>query len=460
MTISVLLKRALLLIVTVTVIVGCSGPDNPDQKPTRSLDEIKESGKIVVLTRNAPTTYYVGRDTQPAGPEHDMIESFASNLGLDVEFVIKNSVKTIIEGIEQAEGDIAAAGLTVTPHREEKFLFGPNYLDVTQQVVCRRDNVQPESIQELTGLKIVVIEGSSYEDRLIELKREHPALEWEETDTQSTEELLYSVWQREIDCTIADSNIVDINRRYFPELIAPFNLQQSESLAWMMSADRSDLQRSVVRWFNEFQESDRLSALNDQYYGFFEVFDYVDIRKLISRLNQRFPKYQTYFKQAAEKYDIPYYLLAAQAYQESHWRANAKSPTGVRGIMMLTLNTARSVGVDNRLDAKQSIFGGAKYLASLKNHRFSDKVKEPDLTWLSLAAYNIGRGHLHDAQSLARQQNLNPYSWRDMKQVLPLLSEKRYYKDLKYGYARGFEPVRYVQRIREYKHVIENELSK
>ena len=73
--------------------------------------------------------------------------------------------------------------------------------------------------------------------------------------------------------------------------------------------------------------------------------------------------------------------------------------------------------------------------------------------------YNIGRGHMHDAQSLARQLNLNPYEWHDMKQVLPLLSQKKYYQNLKYGYARGTEPVRYVQRIREYQHILENELQ-
>lgn len=126
---------------------------------------------------------------------------------------------------------------------------------------------------------------------------------------------------------------------------------------------------------------------------------------------------------------------------------------------MLTLNTAKAMGVENRLDPKQSIFGGAKYLSELKKHRFADEVKEPDRTWLALAAYNIGRAHLHDAQTLARELELSPYHWNDIKQVLPLLTEKRYYKNLKYGYARGTEPVRYVQRIREYRHMLENKLN-
>ncbi len=99
-------------------------------------------------------------------------------------------------------------------------------------------------------------------------------------------------------------------------------------------------------------------------------------------------------------------------------------------------------------------------MSSLIKNRFSDEVKEPDRTWLALAAYNVGRGHLHDAQTLAREQDLNPYLWADVKQVLPLLADKKYYSKLKHGYARGNEPVRYVQRIREYQHILENELNK
>ncbi|WP_225741755.1 transglycosylase SLT domain-containing protein [Halospina sp. K52047b] len=208
-----------------------------------------------------------------------------------------------------------------------------------------------------------------------------------------------------------------------------------------------------------FRKSGRLEVVKEHYYGYFEVFDYVDTRRLIRRVDERYPKYRSYFETAAEQYDLPYILLSAQGYQESHWRARARSPTGVRGIMMLTLNTAKEVGVDNRLDPKQSIFGGAKYLAKLKNERFSDKVEEPDRTWLALAAYNVGRGHLHDAQRLAREQDLNPHRWGDVKQVLPLLSKKFIYQNLKYGYARGYEPVRYVQRIREYQHILENEIE-
>jgi membrane-bound lytic murein transglycosylase F len=165
------------------------------------------------------------------------------------------------------------------------------------------------------------------------------------------------------------------------------------------------------------------------------------------------PKYKQTFQAAGKKYDIDWTLLAAQAYQESHWNRYARSPTGVRGIMMLTLNTAREVGVKSRLNPQQSIYGGAKYLANLRA-RLPEEIAEPDRSWIALAAYNVGMGHIYDARKLAREQDKDPNLWHEFRDVLPLLTQKKYYKDLRYGYARGYEPVRYVRRIRNYHDML------
>jgi len=429
-----------------------------EARASRSLAEIRASGTLIVLTRNAPTTWYIGRDEEPTGPEHDMARAIAAHLGVRPRFVVKRTIQEIVAGIENGEGDLAAAGLTITAERSARFRFGPSYQTVTQQLVCRRDRTQPEEIADLIGLDIRIISASSYSERLQALQREHPGLAWTETAHRDTEQLLHAVWQRDIDCTVADSNIVDINRRYYPELTAPLDLAPAEELGWMMRRERADLQRAVKEWFAAYAAHGRLAQLHERYYGFVEVFDYVDIRRYMRRIRTRLPRYRDYFRQAAARHDLPFALLAAQGYQESHWRANARSPTGVRGIMMLTLSTARALGVTNRLDARQSIFGGAKYLARLKR-RLPAAVREPDRTWLALAAYNLGYAHLRDARQLARERGLNPDRWSDLKEVLPLLQDPRYYERLAYGYARGTEAVRYVQRIREYRHVLENALN-
>ncbi len=436
-----------------------SAETNAEQAPSRSLAEIREAGTLVVVTRNAPTTWYIGRDGEPSGPEHDLVESFAESIGVAVEYELRGTVADALDAVENGQADLAAAGLTRTEDRRDRFRFGPAYQPVTQQVVCRRDNVQPESVADLIGLDIEVIADSSYVERLEALKADgHPELEWRADPQVDTEQLLRRVWEREIDCTVADSTIVDINRRYYPELIAPFNLSSEQQLGWVMPQARDDLGDAVEDWLAEFRDSGQLEDLRERYYGFFALFDYVDTAVYIRRIRERFPQYDAYFREAAQEYDLPYMLLAAQGYQESHWNAAARSPTGVRGIMMLTLNTAREMGVRDRLDARQSIFGGAKYLARMKQ-RFVPEVTEPDRTWLALAAYNVGRAHMHDAQTLARKQGLDPHRWGDLKKVLPLLSEPEYYNDLKYGYARGTEPVRYVRRIREYQHILANQVD-
>jgi membrane-bound lytic murein transglycosylase F len=160
------------------------------------------------------------------------------------------------------------------------------------------------------------------------------------------------------------------------------------------------------------------------------------------------------FLDASVRYQLSWELLAAQAYQESHWKAQAESPTGVRGVMMLTEETAASMGIQDRGDPAKSIHGGAKYLAHLLK-RMPKSITGENRIKFALAAYNVGMGHLHDAQELARIQGKDPNSWQSLRETLPLLAEKRYYKTLTYGYARGQEPVQYVAAILTYRDILE-----
>src|SRR5690606_32619903 len=157
-----------------------------------------------------------------------------------------------------------------------------------------------------------------------------------------------------------------------------------------------------------------------QYYGYLGKWDYVDKKSLVDRINSVYPKYKALFAEAAKTYDFDQWLLAAQSYQESHWNPEATSYTGVRGIMMLTMNTAQAMGVDDRLDPEQSIMAGAAYLRKLEQ-KLPPEVVAPDRYYFALAAYNIGYYHLRDAMTLAKRQRLNPYRWRDLQKTLPQL---------------------------------------
>ncbi len=414
--------------------------------------------ELVVVTRNAPTTWYQGRDGE-LGPEVELARSFASFIERPVRFEVVDSISEVLQRINAGDGHIAAAGLTDTSQRRDQgLLFGPSYSTVQQQVVCRRGQPLPDTLDDLAGKSLEVISSSSYVERLRELRQQTPTLAWSETAELDTEQLLEKVWRKELDCTVADSNIVSINRRYYPELLVAFPLSEEQPLAWAIAPKWKHLRGRIETWLETIRESGDLAVINEKYYGHVEMFDYVDMRRFVDRIDKRLKKYEPLFRKVAKETGLDWRLLAAQAYQESHWNPKARSPTGVRGMMMLTQPTAKQMGVKSRIDAEQSIRGGARYLLRMLD-RLPEEVQVEDRMWYALAAYNVGFGHLRDAMTLASKLGKDPYRWVDLKEVLPLLSQKKYYRDLKYGYARGSEPVTYVQRIRDYRQVLNKQLD-
>jgi len=438
---------ALVTACSLLALAACSGHDDA------RLRAIKANGTLVVLTRNAPTAYYIDHNDKPAGPEFEMVAAFARSIGVKPKFVIKDSVADMLHALAEGEGDMVAGGITRTDVRLKTFGFGPTYQTVTEQVVCSRRGKRADSVEELSNVDFEVISDSSYVERLKALQARHPGLHWRVSNNDDTEELLRQVWKGKIDCTVADSNIVAINRRFFPNLVITFDLSKPQPLAWVIPKNAAGLEDAMQHWLENYRSSGKLTRLMQHYYAHVKVFDYVDTRAYVRRIKSRYPKYKPIFHKAAEAHDLPPLVLAAQAYQESHWNPHAKSPTGVRGMMMLTLNTAHALGVRNRLNARASIEAGARYLARLKT-RLSDAIYKPDRIWFALAAYNIGLAHLRDARDLARTLGRDPNRWNSMRTVLPLLSKKRYYHRLDRGYARGLEAVRYVRRIRNYADIL------
>lgn len=424
------------------------------------LNNIKARGEMVVVTRNAPTTYYETHTGQFAGFEYDMVMAFADYLGVKPRFIIKDTINELLETLAKGEADFAAAGLTVTEQRNKTFIFGPSYQNVRQQVVCRRDTKPlPGSLSDLNSLKLIVSSKTSYAERLWELQADYPGLKWEQKTDWDTELLLKKVWQKKIDCTVTDSNVFAINRRYYPEITVAFPLTEETPLAWAMLKNAHQLRNEMQGWLEGFKSEGQLEVLYNRYYGHLDIFDYVDTQKFKKQIKKLLPRYRKWFKQAARKNKLDWRLLAAQSYQESHWNRLAKSPTGVRGIMMLTQPTAKQLGVKSRLDAKSNIFAGARYLVQLRQ-RLPDVIKEPDRTWMALAAYNFGYGHLTDAIELAKKLGKQPTRWVDIEEVIPLLSQKKYYKQLKHGYARGGEAVHYVRQIRDYRDILSEQVRK
>lgn len=451
-----MLKGALLPL-TFALLAGCGQNDSGSSASNQAAEKLaspEETGVLEVATRNGSTTYYLDRHENPIGPEYSLMSKFAASKGWTVNWTMYDSTSAVLKALNSGNAHIAASGLTHLPSRTEKFTRGPAHTEVTEQLVCHREmRPMPRKPENMLNVGITVTADSSYIETLNTLASEHEGIEFSEDDSKTTEVLLSDVARRDIDCTVADSNIVQVMRRHFPDLEVAMNLTQGNNLGWYLPANSDELAGTTREWMNSTEGNEAIGYVESRYYAYIGEFDFVDLRALNRRIDKRLPGFMDKFSEAETTTGMPADLLAALSYQESHWDPSAVSPTGVRGIMMLTRNTAKSLGVTDRLDPAAAIDGGARYLAD-RHRRLPDTIPEPDRTFLALASYNIGRGHLLDARQLARDLGKNPDSWDDMKEVLPLKADKRYYPSTRYGYARGYEPVHYVQRIRNYRDVI------
>ncbi len=420
----------------------------PAPAPPSRLQRIQSSGKLRILTVYGATTYYPVGDGF-AGFEYELAGRFAAWLGVDAEFVVADSVGDLLVRMIAGEADLAAAGLTITDVRRQYLVFSRPYQEIREQLVYRGGDRRPRGIAELGDGFLEVMASSSHARTLERLRLRHPGLTWR-TSAARVEELLRRVQVGLIDYTIVDSNQFAVLRRFFPRLRVAFDLGKPVELAWAFVRDRDrSLVEAADRFLAQVQKSRMLEQLIDRYYGHVDALGFVDVCVFQRHVRQRLPRFRPYFEAAGRRYGWDWRLLAAVAYQESHWRVDAKSPTGVQGLMMLTRQTARQVGVRDRLDPGTGVLGAARYLRQLRD-KIPERIPEPDRTWFALAAYNVGFGHLEDARVLTQRAGGDPDRWIDVKRFLPLLARKKWYVRTKHGYARGWEPVRYVENIRNY----------
>lgn len=427
-------------------------------KDPRTLEDIQKSNELIIGTRNSPTTYYQNRDGQYVGFEHDMATAFAKHLNVKPKFKVYDSTQQILDAIRLNKIDVAAAGLSQTESRKEEFLFSDSYKSVEQNLVCRK-GIRINDPSDIKNYEIIVPKGTSYIQSLNSHKKQNKDISWKVKKSTSTVELLREVGEESIDCTVADSPITAIIRRYYPDITVVMNVGPPSKLSWLFNEENEDLMSVANLWFDDHVSKSKLRSWNEKYFSFTKDFDRFDTVKFIERIKSRLPENKALFKKAEKKYDWSWELLAAISYQESHWNPKAKSPTGVRGLMMLTRITAKEVGVKNRLDPEQSVMGGARYLKKLES-RIPKYIPKPDRVWMALAAYNVGFSHLRDARGVTAWINDNPNRWSGVSKALPLLSKKKYYKRLPNGYARGWQPVIYVNRIRNYHDLLLEALEK
>ena len=417
----------------------------------KALERIQKSGAITVITRNNAHCYYTYRG-QDMGFEYDLAEAFAGFLGVQLKVKVSESWDQLLPSLEEGEGDVVAASMTITPSRSKLVDFSRGYLPVQQMVITHKQNTEIKSIGDLEGKSVHVRRGTSYEERLRTLKEKGLDLMIKLRDDVPTEDLILSVAEGKIEVTIADSNVAFLNRRYFPDIRIAFPIEKPQSLAWAVKKGERALLDKINEFFEIIKKDGSFNDIYNRYYAYVDRFDHLDIKRFQERIEARLPRYEKTIKKAAQLYGFDWRLIAALMYQESQFNPWARSFSGVRGLMQLTTVTAQEMGVKNRLNPQQSIMGGARYLRKLYDQY--DKTPEPDRILIALAAYNVGKGHILDARRLASKMNLDPNKWSSLEKTLQLLKDRRYYKKSRFGYCRGSEPVFHVRSILTYYDIL------
>jgi len=377
---------------------------------------------------------------------------FAKELGATPSFLVTDNPAKIDALLRQGQAHLAAAALPRHFDFPGGLAWGPSYYTTQHQIVGRVGESKPKSLQDIADKRVGVIDETVAEYllsaplQLAHVERLAPGA--------STVDLLERVNDGLLDYALVESNRFTLARRFFPQLDVLFNVGKPVDYAWLVSTvDKRRVVDAAKPFFERIRKDGTLKRLVDRYYGHATRFTAIDAEALLEKMATTLPKLKPFFREAEAVSGVDWRLVAALGYQESHWDANATSPTGVRGLMMLTEETADRLQVKNRLDARESILGGARYLALLKES-LPDRIREPDRTWITLAAYNIGLGHLEDARILAQAAKLDPDQWQDVRQSLNKLSDPEAFTTVKHGYARGFETLQFVDNVRNFYDIL------
>jgi len=428
-------------------VAGCG------ERTPSALDAIRARGELRVVTLNLPTCYYLGAQ-RTEGLEYELASAYAARLRVKLTMYPVADERAMQAELAAGRADIAAASLTATPEWRRVGDAAAVYARIPQLVVYQRNGVRPRDTLQLESARLAVRAGSPQEHILERIRRTvAPGLQWEETAPSSADPV-EDVDAGEAQYAITDAREFSFAHHLYPNVLVGFALPEERPVQWIVRRAAPQLYASVNLFFRDLTASGRLVQLLQEASGDTRAFAYEESRVFQAHVGERLPRYRSWFEQAAAQVGLDWRLLAALGYQESKWDPHAASGDGALGVMMLTADTAQAMGIRDRTNPEQSIFAGARYLAQVRE-MIPERIAEPDRTWFTLAAYNVGFGHLEDARIITQTLGKNPDSWSEVRERLPLLAEERWYSRVKRGYARGWEPVQFVDRIQRFLRLLE-----
>ena len=416
-----------------------------------ALERIKRTGVLRLITENSINTYYY-YNGQPTGFEYELAVAFADFLNVELDVVVPGW-NNMFTSLEQGKGDFIATGLVITREGIEKVNFSIPYMTIRQHVIYHQKDSGPEKIEDLTSLTLHVNRGTSYHQRLNEIKKSGISLNYILYDNVSTEELIRMVHDKEIKYTIAANTIGLMSQKYYPDIRIGIPIQEKESLAWAVSKKDPEMLEQINKFFLHAVETGLMKKITDKYFSNIHNSDPFELKKFHERIETKLPEYKPLIYKEAVEYGLDWKLIAAIVYQESQFDPEAISLNNVKGLMQVTSATAEEMGVSDRFEPSESIKAGIRYLNKMIK-KFEYLEDDHERLLFSLASYNVGYGHVSDAVKIAEDMGLDSTKWQNLKKTLPLLSKPGYYTKARYGYTRGLESVQYVERILTYYDIL------
>jgi len=413
---------------------------------------------LTVVVRPGPSTWFTLPNGKTTGFDHDLLTRFARERGVPLNVTFADGAAPLLAQIAHGDAQLGAGGLfqaaSVQAGASEPALaWSTGYHTVEPVLIYNVDGYRPRRWSDLDHETVAYPAHTGLDAPLATVRYAHPEVNWQALDVASSDALIAQVAEGTISYAVVASSDAAMARNIHLDFDVAFSAGPRREFAWAVAPGYPELRNALDAYFARLRSDGTLARLAERYFGTSADVERVDAGVFQQRIRKTLPEWRKTFVEAQARSGIEWRLLAAVAYQESQWDPIATSETGVRGLMQLTEETARHLGIVDRLDAKSSAIGAARYLADLKS-KLPARIAEPDRTWLALAAFNIGIAHLEDARILAQKQKLNPDLWTDVRKVLPLLAEPEYYIGAKYGYARGGMPVAFVGRVRGYYDIL------
>ncbi len=421
--------------------------------PASKLEQVRTAGELRVLSHNGPISHYQGPEGT-TGFEYTLLKGFADELG--VKLVIKDEAPTaeLMENADKTQFDLASPSVINAHTTKQHYRYSAAFMELNLELVYNSTQTAPASVKELSGKRVLVVNKASIPVPLQDLQQSLPDVQWELVENVEMTDLLEMVERGHADYAVVDSAIFDIHRYSYPHTQVAFNVNAAQPLSWAFKPSRDNsLYDAAQKYLAKVKANGDLAKISSHFFEQYIEVNTDDALMFSQRFDKRFPRWADSIKAAAAQYNLDWQLVAAVGYQESQWIPNAQSPTGVRGFMMLTPDTAKELGVKNLDDPKQSIQGGAKYLRYLLD-TLPTSIEGDDRLYMTLAAYNQGIGHLDDARALTRRLKGNPNSWQDVSKTFPLLAKQEYYSKATFGYSRGWEPVTFVKNVLNYQKIL------